>query len=182
MTGVIWGGSNDYVIWNGYNGTGLTLKANGSAVLSGSLTQNSDASLKDNVEDASLKDCMNMLENINVKTYTRNDMEEDNKRLGFIAQDVKAYLPEKFDNIIAGARRGRSPSRAISTSGTRTRGAPPTASHEPVALAGVAGSTCCPWMSQLTIEADHPELSGALSAALAPVATETAPGSELRAV
>ena len=26
-------------------------------------------------------------------------MEEGNKRLGFIAQDVKAYLPDKFDNI-----------------------------------------------------------------------------------
>ena len=27
-------------------------------------------------------------------------MEEGNKRLGFIAQDVKAYLPDKFANII----------------------------------------------------------------------------------
>ena len=43
---------------------------------------------------------MNMLQNINVKTYTRNDMEEGNKRKGFIAQDVKNNLPEKFDNII----------------------------------------------------------------------------------
>ena len=41
-----------------------------------------------------------MLENTNVKTYTRNDMEEGNKRLGFIAQGVKADLPDKFDNII----------------------------------------------------------------------------------
>ena len=41
-----------------------------------------------------------MLENINVKAYTRNDMEEGNKRLGFTAQGVKAYLPDKFDNII----------------------------------------------------------------------------------
>ena len=41
-----------------------------------------------------------MLENINVKTHTRNDMEEGNKRLGFTAQVVKAYLPDKVDNII----------------------------------------------------------------------------------
>ena len=26
-------------------------------------------------------------------------MEEGNKRLGFIAQDVATYLPDKFDNI-----------------------------------------------------------------------------------
>ena len=81
-------------------GPGLTVQNNGSATLSGSLTQNSDASLKDNVEDVELNDCMNMLENIHVKTYTRNDMEEGNKRIGFIAQDVKQNLPDKFDNII----------------------------------------------------------------------------------
>ena len=78
----------------------LRMYPNGNAVLTGSLTQNSDARLKDNVEDVELNDCMNMLQNINVKTYTRNDMEEGNKRIGFIAQDVKHNLPEKFDNII----------------------------------------------------------------------------------
>jgi hypothetical protein len=78
----------------------LRIYSTGNAVLTGSLTQNSDARLKDNVEDVELNDCMNMLQNINVKTYTRNDMEEGNKRIGFIAQDVKKYLPEKFDNII----------------------------------------------------------------------------------
>ena len=41
-----------------------------------------------------------MLENINVETYTRNGTEEGNQRLRFIAQDVKAYLPGKFDNRI----------------------------------------------------------------------------------
>ena len=41
-----------------------------------------------------------MLENINAKTYTTNDMEEGTKRLGFRAQNVKAHLPDKFDNII----------------------------------------------------------------------------------
>ena len=48
-------GSNEVVIKTGSNG--LTIKPNGSAVLSGSLTQNSDASLKDNVEDV----CFNRL-------------------------------------------------------------------------------------------------------------------------
>ena len=78
----------------------LRIYAQGNAILTGSLTQNPDASFKENVEDVELSGCMNMLENINVKTYTRNDMEEGNKRIGFIAQDVKQNLPEKFDNII----------------------------------------------------------------------------------
>ena len=95
----VWGSStNGFNIW--FNYQGLSLKSNGSAVLRGSLTQNSDASLKDNVEDVGLTDCTNMLDNIDVKTYTRNGMEEGNKRLGLIAQDVKTYLPDKFDNII----------------------------------------------------------------------------------
>ena len=84
-------------IW--FNYQGLPLKSHCSAVLIGSLTQNSDASFKGNVEDVGLTDCTNMLENINVKTYTRNDMEEGNKRLGFTTQDVKACLPDKFDTI-----------------------------------------------------------------------------------
>ena len=74
---------------NGNNTAMLRMYPNGNAVLTGSLTQNSDARLKDNVEDVELNDCMNMLQNINVKTYTRTDMEEGNKRIGFIAQDVK---------------------------------------------------------------------------------------------
>ena len=97
-SGVPESNTNGFNIW--FNYQGLSLKSNGGAVLSDSLTQNPDASLKDNVEDVGLTDCMNMLGNIHAKTYTRNDMEEGNKRLGFIAQDVKAYLPDKFDNII----------------------------------------------------------------------------------
>ena len=90
-----------FIIAYGHGGgPGLTIQNNGSASLSGSLTQNSDASLKENVEDVELNGCMNMLENINVKTYTRHDMEEGNKIIGFIAQDVTRNLPEKFDNII----------------------------------------------------------------------------------
>ena len=70
----VWGYNTNYInIW--FNYEGLSLKSNGSVVLSGSLTQNPDASLTDNVEDVGLTDCMKMLENIHAKTYTRNDME-----------------------------------------------------------------------------------------------------------
>ena len=59
----VWG-SNTNGFNTRFNHQGLSLKSNGSAVLSGSLTQNSDASLKGNVEDVGLTDCMNMLENM----------------------------------------------------------------------------------------------------------------------
>jgi len=65
------------------------LYTTGNAMLTGSLTQNPDASLKYNVEDVGVSDRMIMLENIIVNTYTRNDMEEGNKIICFIAQDVK---------------------------------------------------------------------------------------------
>ena len=59
------GGSNEFVIKTSSNG--LTVKSNDSAVLSGSLTQDSDASLHDDVEDVGLIDCMNMLETLLLK-------------------------------------------------------------------------------------------------------------------
>jgi len=72
------------------NGTAmLRIYSTGHAILAGSLTQNSDARLKDNVEDVELIGCVYMSENLNVKTCTRNDMEEGNKIICFIAQDVK---------------------------------------------------------------------------------------------
>ena len=37
MTGVMWGGPNEFVMWYGYNGIGLTLKPTGDAVISGNL-------------------------------------------------------------------------------------------------------------------------------------------------
>lgn len=79
----------------------LTLYSSGNAYLAGGLSQYSDASLTYNVEDVELNDCMNMLEHVNIKTYTRNDMEKGNQLIGFISQDVKQHLPEKLDNIIS---------------------------------------------------------------------------------
>ena len=37
MTGDIWGGLNEFVLWNGYNNIGLTLKPTGDTSLSGNL-------------------------------------------------------------------------------------------------------------------------------------------------
>ena len=62
----VWGANaNGFIIW--YNYQGLPPKSNGSAVLSGPLTQNSDASLKGNAEDVGLTDCTDMLETLMLK-------------------------------------------------------------------------------------------------------------------
>ena len=37
MTGVMWGGVNELVIWNGHSDNGLTIKDNGSAKITGNL-------------------------------------------------------------------------------------------------------------------------------------------------
>lgn len=90
-----YGMKNQYGIRHG--GNGLWIRDHGSAVLSGSLPQNSDASIKENVEDVELSDCMDMLENTHVKTCSRHGMKDGNKRVALITRDVKEYLPEKND-------------------------------------------------------------------------------------
>ena len=56
----------------------------------------SDASLKDDVLDASESDCLAMLEAVTPKTYVRNDLEDVDRRIGFIAQDAAANAPPAF--------------------------------------------------------------------------------------
>ena len=41
-----------------------------------------------------------MLNNIEAKTYTRTDLDTTDKRIGFIAQDIQANLPEEFKNVL----------------------------------------------------------------------------------
>ena len=58
----------------------------------------SDRSIKDEIKNASLDDCKNIFDSVDVKTYVRKDI--SGTRLGFIAQDVEENLPDEFANII----------------------------------------------------------------------------------
>ena len=62
----------------------------------------SDRRLKDDIQDADAEDCQRILDQVNVKTYTRKDHKTGDHRLGYIAQDVQAALPPdgKFQNLI----------------------------------------------------------------------------------
>ena len=57
----------------------------------------SDASLKDDVLDVSESECVAMLEAVTPKTYVRNDLNDEGRRIGFIAQDNAANAPPAFN-------------------------------------------------------------------------------------
>ena len=60
----------------------------------------SDESIKEGVQAVDAEACMTMLKNIEAKTYTRNDLETTDKRVGYIAQDVQQWIPEEFANVL----------------------------------------------------------------------------------
>ncbi len=65
-----------------------------------SLTQTSDESIKENIENASLGELQSIFDAVDVKTYTRTDI--PGSRVGFVAQDVEAAISEesKLQNIV----------------------------------------------------------------------------------
>jgi hypothetical protein len=63
-----------------------------------SYTSTSDKAIKDNVQNASLEDCMKILQGVDAKTYTRTDV--PGQRIGFIAQDIQQHLPPEFANLL----------------------------------------------------------------------------------
>ena len=65
----------------------------------GSFVSNSDRKLKDDIQDLNKDVCLNLLENINAKTYTRNDMNNE-KRVGFISNEFDEKLNDDMKNIV----------------------------------------------------------------------------------
>jgi hypothetical protein len=63
-----------------------------------SFASTSDKAIKENVQDASIKDCMEIFQHVDVKTYNRTDAA--GQRIGFLAQDIQQYLPPEFANVI----------------------------------------------------------------------------------
>ena len=59
---------------------------------SGTVTQSSDASLKDDVQV--IENAVEKVSQIRGVTFTRNDVEDDSRHAGVIAQEVESVLPE----------------------------------------------------------------------------------------
>ena len=85
-----------FVIGNGtlWNATSdaFVVYFNGNATLSGDLTINSDARLKDNIQP--LGSTLNKLHQIEGKTYSLKKDEEHTPKIGVLAQEVQAVFPE----------------------------------------------------------------------------------------
>ena len=64
-----------------------------------SFTSTSDKSLKDNVEDLKVEDCMAILNAVDAKQYTRNDRGGE-PRVGYIAQNLKSVCSGHFAHIV----------------------------------------------------------------------------------
>jgi len=77
------------------------LKATG-VMTAQSYVTSSDSLLKTNVAPLSVDECFQMLTNVEAKTYNRIDI-PGNKRVGFIANDIKANLPTDCNNILGNA-------------------------------------------------------------------------------
>jgi hypothetical protein len=74
-------------------GNVLSLKGNGNAILSGTLTQNSDIRLKKNIEP--LSDALSRVLKINSYTYNWKDtIRGIDQQIGFIAQELEQQFPE----------------------------------------------------------------------------------------
>ena len=78
------------------------LDVNGTITCTG-FNNTSDESVKEHVALADLEEVQRIFEAIEVKTYTRNDIEEESSRIGFIAQDFDNSIDKTslFQNIVS---------------------------------------------------------------------------------
>ena len=63
------------------------------------LTETSDQRLKNNFEDVD-EDCSEIVKKVNVKTYSLKSDDKKKNHIGFIAQEIKEILPEKFEAVV----------------------------------------------------------------------------------
>ena len=85
-------------------GVGTTLEYANALAVNGSIVASaynyfSDASLKQDVESVDESACVTLLEAVTPKTYVRNDLNDEGRRIGFIAQDLAANAPPCLQRV-----------------------------------------------------------------------------------
>ena len=79
----------------------LTINSSGAVICNTTFTNNSDASLKADVQALDTAQALAVLKAIEPKVYKRTDLQDNVTRAGFIAQDVAAALGGTgWDNIV----------------------------------------------------------------------------------
>ena len=75
------------------------------------ITVPSDSRLKDEVRDLPSDECLDVLRQVSAKSYIRNDLPENTRRIGFLAQDAEAALGPSLagTNIVDSIEREVSP-------------------------------------------------------------------------
>ena len=63
------------------------------------LVETSDKRLKDNIKDVD-EDCSEIVKKVNVKTYNLKSDDKKKNHIGFIAQEIKEILPDKFEAVV----------------------------------------------------------------------------------
>ena len=87
---------------SGSNATVLTLSStNQNVTCAGSFSSNSDRALKDNETPITAAEAGAIIDQVQAKSYTRNDTGEH--RHGFIAQDLEAACSDPFFSHIVGS-------------------------------------------------------------------------------
>ena len=93
------------ISWLNAYGYPLRAPAGGlNVVIGGSLTQNSDERLKEDIQDFDTAMCTQLVNMVSARTYRRKDIEQTKTRIGFVSQELLANLPSggEFQNIVLG--------------------------------------------------------------------------------
>ena len=81
---------------------GIEMTSSNVTTINGTVNTPSDRRLKEDIETANYDDCERAFNNIDVKTYIRNDINTDKYRLGVIAQEVEANIDnDKRSNLVS---------------------------------------------------------------------------------
>ena len=85
--------TDDRVDFNKHISTGVN------NVYCNALFETSDKRLKNNIEDVD-EDCSEIVKKVKVKTYNLKSDDKKKNHIGFIAQEIKEILPDKFEAVV----------------------------------------------------------------------------------
>jgi hypothetical protein len=88
-------------MYNAQSAISLEVSAtSNTTTIHGTFVNSSDERLKTDIQQADYTQCQQLFDNVEVKTYKRNDTETELTRLGFIAQDIQQHSSNEWENLV----------------------------------------------------------------------------------